>query len=380
MGDDSTRERAFVAALYLRDRLSQEERNLWTWCTISPTKRLETIAKEISSAEPLLRCFDSDALIQHYQQVITLYRAMEKELPGVCPRRHQSHFLKIARTLSIIETNTGLLQLSAKTTQRKEKKVTDKEFERILQVRANSMNNKAEGLVDGVNDQHQALLTMTEAKEVRNDEQMKEKKGTDKASKWILDPQMKTFHEMAVMADRQRNDRHQALPTMVRAKEKNSAEPRKEEKHAQPWKGKIKKWNERTDKVLQRILEIHMNTMNNKVEWPIDCHQALPAVPPPWDSEDGLSITAIGKFEHQGEFRMTQAVENDEEDKEDKEGEILTTTVQPAPTGDRMQSSHPVPGPNQHPGMEFFVDIFKDPPNVDELLASVRPPPTSFEG
>ncbi|KAF9357244.1 hypothetical protein BGX34_009482 [Mortierella sp. NVP85] len=448
MGDDSTRERAFVAALYLRNRLCQEDRDLWTWCTISSTKRLETIVKEISSVEPLLQCFNSDALIQHYQQVITLYRAMEKEMPGGCPYRRgdQSHFLKIARRLSIIETNTGLLQLSERTKQREEKKATeekkvaDKEFERKLQVHANSMNNKAEGLVDGVTDWHQALPAITEAKEARNDEQRweeeknsqprkgknkkgnewtdkvlerileihmnsmnnkaeelvdavtdlhqalppmteakearndeqrweEEKKRTDKVSKWLLDIQMKTFHEKGVMADRQRNDGHQTLPTMVRAVEK---------KHAQPRKGKTRRGNERTDKVLERILEIHMNTTNNNVERPVVYHQALSAVPRPWDSEDGLSSTSIGQFEHRGEFRLTQAMENDEEDKEDKEGGILTT-VQPALTGDRMQSPHPVPGPNQYPGMEFFVDIFKDPLNVDELLASVRPPPTSFE-
>lgn len=30
--------------------------------------------------------------------------------------------------------------------------------------------------------------------------------------------------------------------------------------------------------------------------------------------------------------------------------------------------------------MDYFIHVFKDPPNVDELLACVHPPPASVEG
>jgi hypothetical protein len=46
----------------------------------------------------------------------------------------------------------------------------------------------------------------------------------------------------------------------------------------------------------------------------------------------------------------------------------------------QTQSSCYASGPSRRRGIEYFVNIFKDPPNVDELLASIRPPLTSAQG
>ena len=87
------------------------------------------------------------------------------------------------------------------------------------------------------------------------------------------------------------------------------------------------------------------------------------------------SATAPGEVGQQGGLRTTEALE----DEEDEEDEILVIT-RPAPAGDWMQTSHPASGSYQRPGMEYFIQIFKDPPNVNVIMACVRPPPVSMGG
>ncbi|KAK3807030.1 MAG: hypothetical protein J3Q66DRAFT_91381 [Benniella sp.] len=251
VGNDSTRERAFVAALYLRDRLSLGEKNLQTWCTGSLAKRLDQVANEIRIAEPLLRGLHSDALLKHYERVITVYRAMEKEHPGAYPhRREQTHFFKIARRLSIIENNTGLLQLKKQRLeqraerrmerekegrreerekeerkQEREKEVRKEErakantmFERILDSHLATMNNEVEWPVDGGWDR--ALPTMTEGKEEKNDKMMiMKKKEKDMAWEQMLDD-----------INNQAEDPYQDLLIMAQAKKKRNEALKKKEK------------------------------------------------------------------------------------------------------------------------------------------------------
>jgi hypothetical protein len=240
---------------------------------------------------------------------------MEKELPrAYLHRREQTHFFKIARRLSIIEDNTGILQsrkhrmeqLSErrmekwKQERKEERKKVNMVFEQILDFHLATINNDAEWPVEqrkekkkkkkkymeleqilgafdnqeeeqseGVDDWLQTLLTMTEETEEKYDGQRKRKRNKEKkamkrilqvhankVSQGILDPDVKTFHEMAVMTDRQRNNPHQALPTMVGAKEKDN-----------------RKGNGRSDKVLEQVLEIHMNTTKIKAEWPVDAEE-----------------------------------------------------------------------------------------------------------
>ncbi|KAF9344278.1 hypothetical protein BGX34_005815 [Mortierella sp. NVP85] len=248
VGEDSTRERAFVAALYLRDRLSLEEESLQTWCTSILAKRLDQIANEIRIAEPLLRGFHSDALLNHYERVITVYRAMEKELPGAYPhRREQTHFFKIARRLSIIENDTGLLRLKKqrleqraerrmerekeerreerekeerkqereKEERKKEREKANIMFERILDSHLATINKEAEQPVYGR--RHQALPTMTERKE-KNDEKMTKKKEKD----IMLERTLDDINSLA-------EDSYQDLLVMARAKEKRNKKLKEKE-------------------------------------------------------------------------------------------------------------------------------------------------------
>jgi hypothetical protein len=182
---------------------------------------------------------------------------MEKELPGAYPhRREQTHFFKIARRLSIIENNTGLLQLKKqrlgqrverrmerekeerrqerekeerKQEREKEERKQEREkantmFERILDSHLASMNNETEWPVDGRWDQ--ALPTMTEGKEEKNDEKkkkmmmMKKKKEKDMVWEQRLDD-----------INNQAEDPYQDLLIMTQAKERrNDALKKKEEK------------------------------------------------------------------------------------------------------------------------------------------------------
>ncbi|KAF9352173.1 hypothetical protein BGX34_000138 [Mortierella sp. NVP85] len=145
MGNDATRERAFVTALYLRSRLSLSERELQTWCTAQPNKRLNTIANDIRSAEPRLRGMDTAAVITHYEQVIKLYRDLEARLQaGAFPEWVPTHFWIIARDLCIYENSAGLARLRterleerrqnrAKRREKKEKKKQLKMQQLLLQ-------------------------------------------------------------------------------------------------------------------------------------------------------------------------------------------------------------------------------------------------------
>ncbi|KAK3807031.1 MAG: hypothetical protein J3Q66DRAFT_91357 [Benniella sp.] len=351
LGDDAARERAFVAALYLRSRLCLGDQDLRIWCTSPRADLLDQIATEIRGAEPLLRGFSSDALVKHYERVITVYRAMEKELPGAyLYRREQTHFFKIARRLSIIEDNTGLLQfrkwgvelrIEKKLEKQREKtKKASMVLEQILDFHLATINNEAEWPVgqrkekkkkkkkdivleqmlvlgafnsqeeeqsDGVDDWLQTL-PMTEGTEEKHGGRRKKKRKKEKKAmkelnkatelerilqvhanaKWnnevegangvpqgILDPHVKTFHEMAVMADR-----HRMTPTRLC---QQWSEARRRERGT----------NERT-----QVPEIHMNTINIKAEWPVDCSQAIPTMTEAKEKENEVPTIQSAPSKH----------------------------------------------------------------------------------
>ncbi|KAK3807043.1 MAG: hypothetical protein J3Q66DRAFT_91567 [Benniella sp.] len=157
MGNDATRERAFVTALYLRSRLSLRESELQTWCTSQPNKRLNTIANDIRAAEPRLRGMDTAAVITHYEQVIKLYRDLEvRLLAGAFPEWVPTHFWIIARDLCIYENSAGLARLRTERLEerrqnrakRKEKKEKKKQLkmQQLLQQQQHAQARKASAI------------------------------------------------------------------------------------------------------------------------------------------------------------------------------------------------------------------------------------------
>ncbi|KAF9357243.1 hypothetical protein BGX34_009481 [Mortierella sp. NVP85] len=112
LGDDTTRVRAFVAALYLRHRLSLKEEELRVWCNSPLYNRVKGVAREIRTVEPRLQGFSANDLVKHYESVIAVYRRLEEGLQaGAYPNWIPTHFSNIARELTIIENNTGMIQL-----------------------------------------------------------------------------------------------------------------------------------------------------------------------------------------------------------------------------------------------------------------------------
>ncbi|KAK3807044.1 MAG: hypothetical protein J3Q66DRAFT_445190 [Benniella sp.] len=144
MGEVSTRKKAFVAALYLRDRLCLEEKELPTWCTGPPSKRLNAAAREILAAEPMLQGIGVEELVMHYQRVIKLYRDLEVGLQaGAYPHWKPTHFSNIARGLCIIENNTGLARLRMQRQEAKRRrKAEKKEKWMILQQSTQARNDE----------------------------------------------------------------------------------------------------------------------------------------------------------------------------------------------------------------------------------------------
>jgi hypothetical protein len=250
MGDDSSRERAFVAALYLKDRLSMDDKEIEVWCKNGHINPLGNIAREIMYAEPRLHGFSLAILLEHHQCIIKHYRDLEEGLQaGAYPDWVPTHFSNIARDLSILEENNGLIQLRLK-------------------------NMEAYRL----------------AKESRN------------------------------------------------------------------------------TKVLQRM-EYRMKAEQRQFE---KFNGTISTVTHTWtkDEEDRISLSTPPA--------QTETVA-DASIRADDRHSNLSLTLQ-LPNVSPVHSSRPASGSHQRPGMEFFVNIFKDPPNVDELLASVRPPPTSVKG
>lgn len=129
MGDDATREKAFLALLYLMDRLSLDVKELEVWCRCAPFYRLSTITREIRYAEPMLRGLIPDVLLGHHQCAIKLYRDLEEGLEaGAYPGWKPTHFSNIARELSIMENNNGLIRL---TLQHKENKRKNRKMRKV---------------------------------------------------------------------------------------------------------------------------------------------------------------------------------------------------------------------------------------------------------
>jgi hypothetical protein len=145
MGEESTRKKAFVAAFYLRDRLCLEEKELPTWCTGPPSKRLNAAAREILAAEPMLQGIGVEELVMHYQRVIKLYRDLEVGLQaGAYPEWKPTHFSNIARGLCIIENNTGLARLRMQRQEAKRRwKAEKKEKLMILQMEQMQQSTQA---------------------------------------------------------------------------------------------------------------------------------------------------------------------------------------------------------------------------------------------
>ncbi|KAK3807033.1 MAG: hypothetical protein J3Q66DRAFT_445180 [Benniella sp.] len=115
MGDDSTREKAFLAALYLKDRLGMDDKELQSWCKNPHFHRLGQIAREIGFSEPRFRGISPTFLLEHHQCVIMQWRNLDEGLQaGVYPDWVPTHFSNIARELSTLEDVNGLIQLRLK--------------------------------------------------------------------------------------------------------------------------------------------------------------------------------------------------------------------------------------------------------------------------
>jgi len=99
--------------LYLHNRLSLEEMELRIWYPGEPHNRLKSIANDIRYAEPRLRGLTPKVLLEHHQCVIKHYRALEGGLEsGAYSNWMPTYFSKIARDLSVIEDNNGLIELT----------------------------------------------------------------------------------------------------------------------------------------------------------------------------------------------------------------------------------------------------------------------------
>jgi hypothetical protein len=101
MGDDSTREKAFLAALYLKDRLGMDDKELQSWCKNPHFHRLGQIAREIGFSEPRFRGISPTFLLEHHQCVIMQWQDLDEGLQaGDYPDWVPTHFSNIARELS----------------------------------------------------------------------------------------------------------------------------------------------------------------------------------------------------------------------------------------------------------------------------------------
>ncbi|KAK3807035.1 MAG: hypothetical protein J3Q66DRAFT_357826 [Benniella sp.] len=111
-GENTTREIAFVAALYLRNRLSLREEELAIWCKSPLFNRVKGIVREIRIAEPKLSGLSVDGLVDYHRSLVELYRRLDEGLQaGAYPEWVPTHFSNIARDLWIIESNTGFAHL-----------------------------------------------------------------------------------------------------------------------------------------------------------------------------------------------------------------------------------------------------------------------------
>ncbi|KAF9357246.1 hypothetical protein BGX34_009484 [Mortierella sp. NVP85] len=301
LGDDAARERAFVAALYLRNRLYLRDQDLKIWCTSPRGNRLDQIATEIRGAEPLLRGFSSNDLVKHYERVISVYRAMEMQLPGAyLYRREQTHFFKIARRLSIIEDNAGLLQFRKQAAElRSEKKLEKKKeetrkasmvLEKILDFHLATINNEAEWPVDGR--QH-------------HDQRKKKKKKKDMVSEQILGAFDDQEEEQLDGVD----DWLEALLTMTEGTERNKK--RKKEKKAMK-------------ELLNKVTEFERRnaTWNNKAEGANKVSQGIPD--PHMKTFDEMAVMVDRYRNDQALLTMAEAKE--------KENDEAPTIIQSAPS------------------------------------------------
>jgi len=281
MGDDSTREKAFLAALYLKNRHCMDDTELETWCKNVHFNRLGHIAREIRYTEPRLQSFTPRILLEHHQCLVQHWRDLEEGLQaGAYPNWVPTHFSNIARELSILEDNNGFFQSRLKN-----------------------------------------METYRQVRETRYAKQLQK-----------LEYQMEEIEQQRLARARI----NKAAPIVTHSRTKDE--------------------------------EVHLaaTTQSDQVETIAD---------------------AFTKIENQGSIGWM--------DQSDSTTGPNGSSPSQAPTSDGMnqhwpplQSSNvppkhslrPTSGPHQRPCMEFFVNIFKDPPNVNELLASVLPPPTSTQG
>jgi len=258
MGDDSTQEKAFLAALYLKDRLTREEMEQLDWHKGVLSKRLAHIVRGIQGVELRLWGFTTNTVLEHHQRVVQCYRDLEEGIhAGAYPDWKPTHFSNIARDLSILEGKNGLIQL-----------------------RLESMEKKR--------------LAGEKKKENRKEKQLK----------MLMEKMEKT--EPAQLRTKTRNGRPISTATTSTGAQGGT-----------------------------------------------------------------LSKAARRQRGHRGGSKTTEAVVNGGEEH---------ITLQSDPESDWMPSPRPAPVLRQHPGIGYFVNLFQDPPNVDQLLKCVRPPPASIHG
>jgi hypothetical protein len=303
MGDDSTREKAFLSALYLKSRLSLEEMELRIWCKREPYNRLKTITKEIQYAEPALRGLTSNVLLEHHQCVIKHWQDLEKGLQaGAYPDWVPTHFSNIARNLSIIENNNGLIQLT----------LEHKENKRLAR-----------------KDMKTESMGMTRPRQL-------EKRRIDEVLVEIAFAMTENNHDVPIMAPLRSWDHGEHLTTELKGKDKDDDEDNNDKTKA-------------------------------KEEIPIVAH------PEPAENVSKAFIKTKDDGPRMNRSHMAAS----------------PNEISPAPAPGVMNRSRPTlqvlsepqtPSLGQRPGMEYFVNIFKDPPNVDKLLVCIQRPPTSAQG
>ncbi|KAF9352172.1 hypothetical protein BGX34_000137 [Mortierella sp. NVP85] len=110
--DGRTRELAFLAALYLKSRLTMKKEDLQTWCPSPTYDNLYIIAKEIRCTEPRFRGYNPSELMDHFNLIVMHYRTFEEKLQsGAYPDWVPTRFSSVARELSILDYNAGFDEL-----------------------------------------------------------------------------------------------------------------------------------------------------------------------------------------------------------------------------------------------------------------------------
>ncbi|KAF9357245.1 hypothetical protein BGX34_009483 [Mortierella sp. NVP85] len=400
--NNPTREKAFLTTLYLRNRLSFGEEEELSIGYNPLYNHLKGIMREIRTTEPKLRSVSVHDLMTYHQSVITIYRAFEEELQVRYYNWTPTHFSNLLRGLRITEDKWRVHNEEWKEVEEKERQT-----EQTEQAKQTSYSSQTSA-------RSPSLGAAWHERWMRDNGGSKEDGGWDKndasrlarLARQTLRPENLLGPSDIQMGD----DFTQETAFLAALYVRSRLDLRVKEPYNPHWRpartpskcnqnyrnleglqaGVYSDWvPTHFSRIAGDLFNLEVNNgfiqlrLKSLQRWRLTKQlKEVKRLEALMDEGDGLSMTTPGQFGHQGGLGMTQAFENseeDEENEEDEEGEVLTAT-QLAPARDWVQSLHAVLGPHQRPRMEFFVDIFKDPPNADELLRHIRPPSTSRQG